>query len=125
MPHRYWLDARAKVEDEGSCRACGKREREAGGLHFAHLIGRRYDASIRSLQDAPCDPIQRDLLDRLEREGFDLYVNPEEGVPLCARCHERYDQRRLDLLSSLTYAEQAAITRHVGIERARHRVTGH
>lgn len=103
--HREWRDARAKVDREGACRACGA----AGRLEAAHTIRREHDALI--------DPQQP----RLGR-----YVHPDDVVPLCKRCHDRYDGRapeRLDLLPHLTLAEQARAVSHVGLVAAARRLT--
>lgn len=80
---------------EGRCRVCGA----TSGLQAAHTIGRKYD-------------------DR--RTGV---VAPADVVPLCLEHHQQYDARRLDLLPYLTLEEQARAVLHVGLERARKRLS--
>jgi hypothetical protein len=93
--------ARAKVEGEGKCRVCGIR---AEHCDAAHTIDRSLSSS-----------------------GF---VDPDLIVPLCSQikggagCHAAYDAHALDLLPYLTRAEEVAMVREVGIERARRRATG-
>lgn len=44
-------------------------------------------------------------------------------VPGCRAVHDAYDNGRFDLLPYLSIAEQAHAVAHVGIERARRRIT--
>lgn len=83
---RDWREARAKIEDEGTCRVCGAHY----GLQAAHVIGRRYDPPNGK-------------------------VRPVDVVPLCEACHRAYDLHALALLPYLTHDEQAAAVEHVGI----------
>lgn len=95
--------ARAKVEAEGACRACG-----IGGAHrldAAHIIARGATRAARG------------------------YADPLNIVPLCSRakggtgCHDEYDARQLDLLPVLRVEEQArAVELAGGIEAARRRL---
>lgn len=95
MVSRDWGAAQDKVAREGRCRVCG----EEHGLEAAHIISRRHDPSA--------------------------IVNPSAIVPLCRRCHAKYDHGRdgLELLPYLTLAEQAYAVGLVGIERALRRTT--
>lgn len=108
QPKRIWDDARAKVEEEGRCRICGR----AQDLEAAHIMGRKYDR--------PASPGSKTL-----------YVNPESIVPLCgswngsaqASCHHRVDAHELDLLGYLTQPEQVQAVMDCGsIETARRRL---
>lgn len=93
--------ARIKVDKEGKCRACPTPARYCDA---AHTIDRS-----------------------LSRSGFD---EPDLIVPLCsdikggAGCHQRYDAHELDILPYLTFEEQAAMVREVGMARAWKRATG-
>ena len=100
---RYWSDARVKVDREGRCRLCP----EVYGLQFAHTIARTHDERVE-----------------LEDGSIAIYVDPDDGVPLCPQCHADYDARRVSVLEVLTHDEQAAAVAHVGIVRAMHRLTG-
>ena len=95
---RNWSSARAKVEEEGVCRVC-----RGGGygnpVEAAHVLGRAYDP--------PTGDVRR-----------------VDVVPLCQRCHQAYDARKLDLLPYLSLMEQAAAVLHVGIARALGRIGG-
>jgi hypothetical protein len=44
-------------------------------------------------------------------------------LPLCRECHYRYDSHELDVLSVLTFAEQAHAVEHLGLLRALRRIT--
>lgn len=100
---RYWTAARDKVRREGRCRVCGTTY----GLQFAHTIGRKHDQCVE-----------------LEDGSWAVFVDPDDGIPLCAEDHSAYDRRQLTILPVLTHDEQAAAVAHVGIERALHRLTG-
>lgn len=107
-PRRFWVHARAKVEREGVCRCCP----ETHGLMAAHVIGRAHDAAMSI-----------DLLADLQVAGHDLvvgvlYVDPRDVIPLCAKCHEAYDRRALDVLPWLSLDEQGRAAQHVGLVRA-------
>lgn len=108
---RYWEAARAKVEREAACRTCN----ETVGLQAAHVISRTHDRSFDALWPGA------ELPDDFKPD--DLYVNPDDVVPLCRRCHGLYDARALDLLPALTIAEQVAAVRAVGIVAALRRTT--
>lgn len=98
---RYWDDAREKVEREGRCRACGSPVR----VQFAHTVGRVHD-------------------ERIDYAGETvIYVDPDDGIPLCETHHLEYDARRLSILEHLTQREQAAAVCHLGIVRAYARLT--
>jgi hypothetical protein len=94
VARRNWEKAREKVDREGMCRVCQK----SGRLESAHVLDRRHDF----------DPAE---------------VDPDDIVPLCQECHGKYDSRKLDLLPYMTYPEQAAAVRKVGILRSLNRLT--
>lgn len=102
-PERYWLAAIEKRDREARCRCCSSRD----WLEAAHTIARSYDEVVD-----------------LEDGSSILFVDPDDTVPLCRECHRLYDARELCLLPVLTLDEQAAAVRHVGIERALHRLSG-
>lgn len=102
-PPRYWDAAIAKRDRERVCRVCGSQF----WVQCAHLAGREFDEVI-------------DLDDGTSVR----FVEPSETCPLCMDCHRAYDARELDLLPHLTYDEQSAVVRHLGITRALHRLTG-
>lgn len=105
-PERDWTEARHKVHVERMCRVCGLPGWE-GPLDAAHVIGR-----------AAADEPHPDGSDRLIVRGIDV-------VPLCRRCHQDYDERRLDLLPYLTGPEQTrAVQTAGGILSALRRTTG-
>lgn len=96
---RTWTEARAKVDQEGVCRACGASDR----LEAAHTAGQKHDPP-------------------------DGRVRAVDIIPLCGqlsrnRCHPLYDAHELNILPLLSYAEQAAVVEHLGIDRALHRLT--
>lgn len=103
---RDWADARAKVDAEGKCRVCKRRDRK---LEAAHVIGRD--------NDEPKAPGSKTF-----------YVKPERIVPLCgpfpAGCHgDTQERRTTDLLPHLTVEEQAQAVLDAGsIESARVRL---
>jgi hypothetical protein len=94
-PKRDWTTFRAKVNEEGRCRI-------GGALHglpdAAHIIQR-------------------------SRIPGEAAMHPLNCVPLCRDCHRAYDERRLDLLPSLTPAEQAYAVHLVGLIAALERLT--
>lgn len=67
------------------------------------------------------------MLEHGEPDPSDVrYVHPDDVVPLCTGCHDKYDGRtneRLDLLPHLTYVEQARAVSHVGFVAAARRLT--
>lgn len=81
-----------KCDAEGRCRVC----KQSGPVDAAHVIGRKHDA-------------------------VDGVVQPDDIIPLCRSCHEKYDQRKLSVLPHLSLDEQAAAVRLVGIARAERR----
>lgn len=98
---RIWSEARAKAEAEG-CRVHGRTgELCQGPLETAHVVGRRFDREVSP--------------------GV-LFVDHEDVIGLCKSAHLAYDAGQLDLLPYLTYREQAAAVKHVGLERARNRL---
>lgn len=101
QPQRYWDDAVAKVQREGRCRVCGSRS----GVEFAHTVGRKYDARVE-----------------LDDGSVVIYVDPDDGVPLCREHHFAYDRHELSVLEYLSLEEQAAAVLHVGVVRALRRL---
>lgn len=93
---------------------CGATPVEA-----AHTVGRKYDATIA---DTPLPDFASDAFSGFDPQ--DVYVHPEEVVPLCRACHTAYDEHRLDLLPYLTYTEQARVALHLGLVRGLRRTTG-
>jgi hypothetical protein len=92
-PARDWTVARAKVDGEGVCRACGR----GGALEAGHVIGREHDFGppIRWPSDVKWITRSRVL------------VAPARIVPLCGDCHRAQHAHALDLLPLLTVEEQA------------------
>lgn len=43
-------------------------------------------------------------------------------VPLCRRCHRDFDQHMIDLLSAISFLEQAEAVKTIGIEAAYRRL---
>lgn len=93
---RDWTAARAKVEAEGVCRACGT----GGRLEAAHIIPRSINPT-----EANMDAL---------------------GIcPLCPNCHRDYDSHQLDLLPYLTVLEQSnAVIMASGIASADRIISG-
>jgi 5-methylcytosine-specific restriction endonuclease McrA len=92
---RSWTAARAKVEEEGICRAC---QLAFTGLQAAHIIPRT----------------------RVKPgEG----ENPLNIVVLCRPCHAAFDEGRLDLLPFLNRDECAYAVQLVGLHEAYRRIT--
>ena len=115
---KVWTEARAKVDGEGKCRACGRRPFDGKSprvfkLEAAHTVGQKYQDEIR-----------------IEVEGGPKIkvVKAVSVVPLCLAedggCHEAYDSGRLDLLPHLTTEEQLDAVAAVGMHRAYERTTG-
>jgi hypothetical protein len=86
---------RGKVLLESQCRVC-KIEVDWATLDPAHVIDRSLGG---------CD-------------SFECIV------PLCRKCHDLYDDHKLDLLAFLKLAEQAHAVSHLGLSRAYKRITG-
>ena len=91
MKRRDWTAARAKVDDEGECRACGARESSSVRLEASHLWPR----SLGGTQHA---------------DGI---------IPLCRQfgrpgCHDLFDTHRLNVGLVLTTDEQAELVRQCG-----------
>lgn len=111
---RYWVTARGKVMIEGACRVDGRDGTACEGqLEAAHVLARQYDPSVTM------DDIVRDAA----LGDYERIVERDDVVPLCRRHHGLYDAHKLDLLPYLSYVEQAAAVRHVGIVRALRRIT--
>jgi hypothetical protein len=114
-PKRDFSDARAKVEEEGVCRACGipdgsTLDDQRVWLETAHVIPRALSDEVL---EGP-------------RGGKVRHVPRDAVVPLCApdRCHAAFDSHRLDLLPVLTRAEELHAVRVVGLGEAYRRITG-
>lgn len=91
---RDWSQARAKVAEEGACRACGATQL----VDAAHLVPRA----------------------RVTVGGED----PRNIVPLCRLCHMAFDQGvGIDLLPVLSLDEQSYVVGLVGIAEAYRRCT--
>jgi hypothetical protein len=109
QPKRIWDDARAKVDLEARCRACGWEPADTDELDAAHIMGRKYDQPAHTGTKT-------------------LYVNPLDIVPLCPvfapnHCHQSVDSHELDLLPFLGPEEQTrAVELAGGIEAARKRL---
>lgn len=100
---RYWDGALEKIRREGRCRLCP----EVYGLQAAHTIARKHDEAVE-----------------LEDGTLARFVDPDDVIPLCAKCHLDYDARRVNILPVLTPREQSAAVAHIGIVRAYVRFTG-
>jgi 5-methylcytosine-specific restriction endonuclease McrA len=93
---RDWTQMRAKCDREQFCRI-------GGSLHAppdaAHIIQRsRVPPGLGAEHELNC-------------------------IPLCRRCHDAYDERRLDILPNLTRGEMAYAVGLVGMLSALERVT--
>ena len=91
MKRLDWTAARAKVDDEGECRACGARESSSVRLEASHLWPR----SLGGTQD------------------------PDGIITLCSQlgragCHELFDAHRLNVGHLLTDRESAALVLQCG-----------
>lgn len=93
MARRDWRAARAKVDAEGACRACGG----VHGLEAAHVVPRSRVAAGPGEDD-------RNI------------------VPLCRRCHQLQHAGRLSLGSLLTVDERAYVVGLVGVGEAERRL---
>ena len=113
MKKRNWKKARIKVEEEGRCRFCGKKPAELARtglrLEAVHLVPRQWD--------------QAD-----DDDGI-LIVDPLSIVPACGpatdtrSCHSRFDCGELEALPALSFPEQAAVVKKVGLLSAYTRLT--
>jgi len=92
---RDWRAARAKVDTEGSCRACGT----GPPLESAHIVPR---SRLRADEGAE---------------------DPLNVIPLCPQHHLLHHAGHLELLPLLTLPEQGYVAGLVGIEEARRRTT--
>lgn len=101
QPRRDWADARAKVEEEGSCRICKTSDRK---LEAAHVLGRQHD-----------EPKVNKATGEILKE---LYVHPDRIVPLCGPfpegCHGDVDYNRVNLVHNLTIDEQVQAVKDAG-----------
>lgn len=110
---RIWTDARAKVDEAGECRGCGRSvkvlRRMGRSLDAAHTIGREYDHKLSPTE---------------------YLVEPDSVVELCGpqvntgTCHQLYDARKLDLWSKLTRDERLYAVEKIGLRRAKSRIKG-
>ena len=129
IPSRDWTEARAKVDEEGCCRAC-KRPAGEGRPEAAHTAGCRYDGwalcktcngSTRNLANSgPCRQCKGSGASKVRR------VDPDDVIPLCgpatdfSTCHGKQHERQLDLLGLLEPHEEARVVVHLeGLENAR------
>lgn len=92
---RDWAAARAKVDAEGHCRACGSTH----GLEAAHIVPR---SRLRADEGAE---------------------DPRNICVLCARCHRAQHAGALELLPILTLEEQGYAASLVGLVEATRRTT--
>jgi hypothetical protein len=103
-PDRDWTDARAKVEEEGSCRICKREATPKHPLEAAHILGREHD-----------EPKVSKRTGEILKE---LYVHPDRIVPLCgpfpAGCHGDVDHNRVNLVHHLTIEEQVQAVKDAG-----------
>lgn len=99
-PHRRWIEARAKVVNEGRCRNCGTTL----GLQAAHLIPRSRINAGAGAED------------------------PRNIIPLCGpfqnACHESYDHHRLAIADLITAEEHAYMVFLVGEGETERRIQG-
>ena len=108
---RDWGAAVAKVEQESRCRFCNRDTRglsqEGLRLETMHLVPRQFD----------------DIEDGV------AIVDPDAVVAACGpatdsrSCHGRFDRGEIEALPALSYAEQAAVVRKVGVLSAYTRLT--
>ena len=100
QPNRDWDDAIRKVRQEAECRVCGVER----NLQAAHLAPRAHD--------------------KPKRFGSKVRVVEADNIlPLCQRCHYRFDSHELDILEYLTVDEQLHVVKALGgIENARMRL---
>lgn len=102
MPKRVWVKANEKLALTGRCVHC-KSTRD---LQRAHTIGREND------------PVE--IVDGEKAR----VVQAHDIAILCRTCHLEYDAHNLNIFDDLSYEEQGAAARHVGIARAVHRLSG-
>lgn len=137
---RNWEDARAKVDRERVCRACGwpNVPGRAVRLEAAHVAGREHD------KPKPCPVCWGEGVLTVEFKEWEvggschacaghgsltpnvLWVNPDDVVPLCGpatdtrTCHGLQHAHRLDLLELLSLPEQLRAVECFGsLENAR------
>lgn len=92
---RSWAAARAKVEAEGHCRACGSTQ----NLEAAHIVPRSRIGPLGAAED------------------------PRNIVPLCPQCHRDQHAGALELLPLLRLDEQGYAASLVGLTEATRRTT--
>lgn len=101
---RDWVDARAKVAEEGCCRICKRSDRK---LEAAHVLGREHDEPKLKL-----DPTGELVPSKI------LHVEPDRIVPLCGPfpegCHGDVDHHRVNLVHHLTLEEQLQAVKDAG-----------
>lgn len=103
-PDRDWTDARAKVDEEGSCRICKRSAAPGHPLEAAHVLGREHDEPKVSAHTG-------EILKA-------LYVHPDRIVVLCGPfpegCHGDVDYNRVNLVHHLTIEEQIQAVKDAG-----------
>lgn len=110
---RDWSDARAKIEEEGACRACGRNQYNAR-IEAAHTIGREHDQQLMhgTCEGAGCAGCNQ--------HGVVKWVNPDDVIPLCGpatstgTCHGKQHAHLLDLLPILSPEEQVRAVQVTG-----------
>lgn len=123
--NRDWADARAKVDAEGHCRACGRPDSHEHPLEADHVSGRKYDdyATCKTCQGTGRKLANSGACGRCVGTGKSKtvkYVDPLDIVPLCGpewdptSCHGKKHRRELDLLPILNAEEQARVVLHLG-----------
>lgn len=146
MPKRPWIrdwsEARAKVDEEGVCRGCGKPTSQVR-LESAHTLGRDYDLPVGCVKCGGSGEGSRvgTKCGGCNGRGLVLWVDPDLTIPLCGpststgTCHGRDHAGTLDKLPLLTGREQVAAVkaivtraealgqRNVGIAEAYRRLT--
>ncbi len=133
-PPRDWRDARAKVDAEGKCRACGRPDTQVD-LEAAHVSGRRFDEhkACTTCRNTGTVTINGKLRTCGVCKGRGhqktLYVDPVRIIPLCGpesdprTCHGKEHAGTLELLPLLKLDEQLqAVKDFGGIENARVRL---
>lgn len=124
MIKRFWNDAIAKIQLEGSCRLTREGGCE-GPLEAAHTVARaRQDRELYVLKDTDGKDraVTFELARLLEKFGIRLppdpcvilYVDPESILPLCRAHHQKYDARRISILEIMTLEEQTNAAKAAG-----------